>query len=189
MSMVALEYAYKNEGTSESIDFWDYKIGKKVEKVFDDFHDEFEENLENVEKKVNALSKIIISQSIGEEMSRKRDEVELEIAMEKADLVINDMEETEDIREQIQCVTRLLHQLDTIRKLCMDREKKKLIAFFYSILKMNCDNEIFKKEQLEEFRNIIKKFREEENDAELYNIVSWEKRLRKTGLQTMISWE
>lgn len=105
------------------------------------------------------------------------------------DFVINDMEETEDIREQIQCVTRLFRQLDVTRKLCMDGEKKKLIAFFYSILKMNCDNEIFTKEQLEEFRNIIKIIREEGNDTELYDIVSWEKRLRKTGLQTTISWE
>lgn len=187
--MAALKYAYKNEGTTESIDFWDYKIGKKVEKAFDDFHDEFEENLENVEKKVNALSKIIVSQSIAEETSRKRDEVELETAIEKAVFVIDDMEENEDIREQIQCVTRLLHQLNTIRKLCMDREKKRLLAFFYSILKMNCDNEIFTEEQLEEFRNILKIFRGEENDTDLYNVVRWEKRLRKTGLQTMISWE
>ncbi len=119
--------------------------------------------------------------------STRDNKVELETAIEKGGFAIDDMEEVDNIREQIQCVTRLLKQLNSIRQLCNNKDEKKLVDFFYSILKMNCDNKIFNKEQLNEFRNIWKTFREEENDTDLYDVISWEKRLRETGLKTIIS--
>lgn len=189
--MAALNYAFENTDSEKYVDIWDYKKEKKTEKIEKDFLEKYEEDFENVKNKVNGLSKIVLSQSTNQEIKRKRDTVEYHTTLKKAEYVLVEMEDVEDIREQIQCVTGLLRQLDTLRQLLSDDlERRKLTAFFYSVLKKNCDDEIFQKEQLEIFQEILQVLAfDKRKEKDLYHVVQWERRMREAGLRTMISWE
>ncbi len=103
--------------------------------------------------------------------------------------VIENMEDNDDIRIQIQYVTRIIKQLDILYKNgYISNNKRKVIVLFRSILKLNCDNSVFSDKQLEEFKKILKLIRGyETEDTNL--VLSVEKDLREAGLRTMVSWE
>ena len=103
--------------------------------------------------------------------------------------VIENMEDNDDIRIQIQYVTRIIKQLDILYKNgYISNNKRKVIVLFRSVLKLNCDNSVFSDKQLEEFKKILKLIRGyETEDTNL--VLSVEKDLREAGLRTMVSWE
>ena len=103
--------------------------------------------------------------------------------------VIEKMEDNDDIRIQIQYVTRIIKQLDILYKNgYISNNKRKVIVLFRSVLKLNCDNSVFSDKQLEEFKKILKLIRGyETEDTNL--VLSVEKDLREAGLRTMVSWE
>lgn len=155
VNMAALNQAFRDTTSEKNIGMW-------IEKKIEDHLEKYEEDLEIVENKVDTLSGIVFAQSLNREIKRKRDTVEFHTTLEKATYAIAEMEDVGDIREQIQCVTRLLYQLNVLRQLLStDSEKRKLVAFLYSVLKKNCDDAIFGKVQLDVFRDILRVLDEE----------------------------
>lgn len=113
----------------------------------------------------------------------------INVNLDKVLDVIENMEDNDDIRIQIQCVTRIIKQLDLLYKNgYISNSKRKVIVLFRSVLKLNCDNSVFSDKQLEEFKKILNLIRGyETEDTNL--VLSVEKDLREAGLRTMVSWE
>lgn len=162
---------------------WDYKI----KSVVDASMNKYLACMDETEQKVNyLLNEAIIP-------SKKRQDTKaksiINVNIDKAKAAIDSMAENEDIRMQIQCVTRVIRQLDILYKSNnVNSNKRKVIALFRSVLKLNCDNNLFSDQQIEEFRRILELLRG--NESELNNlVVVIEKELRKVGLRTMVAWE
>lgn len=113
----------------------------------------------------------------------------INVNLEKVLDVIENMEDNDDIRIQIQYVTRIIKQLDLLYKNgYISNNKRKVIVLFRSVLKLNCDNSVFSHKQLEEFKKILNLLRGYETD-DTNLVLSVEKDLREAGLRTMVSWE
>lgn len=110
-------------------------------------------------------------------------------AIRKAENSVECMVANEDIRIQVQAVARIINQLDIIRKSnCINANKRKILAFFRSVLKLNSDRELFTSEQLKELKTTLTIIKNDNSD-EMNSIADVEKRLRKVGLRTMVAWE
>lgn len=174
-------YIYPNKGNIvfnyEAL--LDIKIDNKINK--------YEERIDELDKKVDfLLSKdnkgLLKKQDLKEKSSTN-------INIEKAETIIDELRDNDDIRIQIQCTTRIINQLDILRKnYNIDSKKRKMIVFFRSVLKINSDLEIFSEEQLEEFRNIMAALQNDEMEYDNF-MVKMERELRRVGLRTMVEWE
>lgn len=153
----------------------DYRIDQKMSK--------YQEQIGDLQ---NKFSSLLNNYSI---MKQETSEIGIEAPnFDKAQEAINNMKDNDDIRFQIQCATRVINQIDILRKSnIFDENKRKLIAFLRTVMKINCDRKIFSEEQLGEFKNLFLIL--QCKDIEFDNLVNIEKRLRKSGLKTMISWE
>lgn len=153
----------------------DYKIDKKMSK--------YEDRIGDLEANIGYLFK---NNSVA---VKSINEINITpLSFDKAEAAIGDMEDNEDIRTQIQCATRVIKQIDILRKSgVFDENKRKIITFLRTVLKINCDNKIFTGEQLKEFKNVFSLLRHK--DVKYENLLLIEKKLRKAGLKTMVSWE
>lgn len=179
-----ITFAYKdNENIHlgyESIP--DIKIGMLNNRM-----NKYEERMENTEKKVNYLlnrnDEFLIKKKTAKEINT------LKLYIDKISSILVELDDNYDIRIQIQCVTRLIKQLDILRKDNLINDKKRrMLVFLRSVLKMNCDQELFSHEQLKEFKNILELLQCDDDKYKNLAVII-EKSLRETGLKTMVEWE
>ena len=141
----------------------------------------------DTEKKANFV--LDSSYPVFAKKKAKTGKISLNVSINKAEAAIDSMENNQDIRNQIQAVTRIMTQLDIIRKnSCVTPQKRRMIALFRSILKINCDRKLFSQEHLKEFRNILDIIKQDNINEDKLTL-KIEKRLREIGLRTMVSWE
>ena len=156
----------------------DNKIDKRMIK--------YEERIVSLEEK---FSNLLEKDRVAIPEKQGISEISIEpISFDKLEDAINSMENNDDIRLQIQCVTRVINQLDILRKSSIfDENRRKIITFLRTVMKINCDRKIFNEEQLLELKKILMLLRNK--DVEFKNLIIIEKNLRKSGLRTMVPWE